>query len=83
MKSGLGLGADLGHDGLHSLLRVAQDEGQHKKRIPLLVTNGFAMGFLVFHPYYANSFEFRDDGEVTVDGNHPLAGKALRRACSE
>lgn len=48
--------------------RVAQDEGQHKKRIPLLVTNGFAMGFLVFHPYYANSFEFTDDGEETADG---------------
>ena len=51
--------------------RVEQQQSQRKKQIPLLVTNGFAMGFLVFHPYYANSFEFRDDGDETVNG-HPL-----------
>ena len=48
--------------------RVEQEQSQRKKQIPLLVTNGFAMGFLVFHPYYANSFEFRDDGDETVNG---------------
>ena len=49
--------------------RVGQQQPQHKKQIPLLVTNGFAMGFLVFHPYYANSFEFRDEGDETVNGH--------------
>ncbi len=48
--------------------RVEQQHAQHKKQISLLVTNGFAMGFLVFHPYYANSFEFREEGNETVNG---------------
>jgi hypothetical protein len=48
--------------------RVEQEQARHKKQVPLLVTNGFAMGFLVFHPYYANSFEFRDDGDETAGG---------------
>lgn len=39
-----------------------------KKNTSLLVTNGFATLFLVFHPYYAQSFQFsRLEGEV-VDG---------------
>jgi len=53
--------------------RVEQLQSQHKKQIPLLVTNGFAMGFLVFHPHYANSFEFRDEGD------EPLNGRVLRK----
>jgi len=48
--------------------RVEQEQAKRKKQIPLLVTNGFAMGFLVFHPYYANSFEFRDEGDETANG---------------
>ena len=48
--------------------RVEQQQAQRKKQVPLLVTNGFAMGFLVFHPYYANSFEFRDDGDEAANG---------------
>ncbi len=48
--------------------RVEQEKAAHKKNLPLLVSNGFAMGFLVFHPYYISSFDFRDDGEDTLDG---------------
>jgi len=48
--------------------RVEQQQAPHKKQISLLVTNGFAMGFLVFHLYYANSFEFRDEGDETANG---------------
>jgi hypothetical protein len=48
--------------------RVEQEPAKRKKQVPLLVTNGFAMGFLVFHPYYANSFEFRDEGDETANG---------------
>ena len=29
-----------------------------KKNMPLLVSNGFATLFLIFHPYYAQSFQF-------------------------
>jgi hypothetical protein len=60
--------------------RVEQEQSQRKKQIPLLVTNGFAMGFLVFHPYYANSFEFRDDGDETVNGRpvHKVHFRHLR-----
>jgi len=29
-----------------------------KKNLPLLVSNGFATLFLIFHPYYAQSFQF-------------------------
>lgn len=43
---------------------------KNKKNLPLLVTNGFATLFLVFHPYYQDSFEFTDEGEEVVMG-HP------------
>lgn len=39
-----------------------------KKNRSMLVSNGFATLFLVFHPLYANSFEFTDRGEEVVDG---------------
>ena len=54
---------------------------RNKKNLPLLVTNGFATLFLVFHPYYQDSFEFTDEGEETVGGRaaakigfHHIAG---------
>lgn len=54
---------------------------RNKKSIPLLVTNGFATLFLVFHPYYQDSFEFTDEGEEIVGGRpaakigfHHIAG---------
>jgi hypothetical protein len=34
----------------------------------MLVSNGFATLFLVFHPYYQNSFQFTDLAPETVDG---------------
>ncbi len=42
--------------------RMAEKQGARKKNIPLLITNGFSMLFLVFHPYYAGSFEFKELG---------------------
>lgn len=39
-----------------------------KKNRSMLVSNGFATLFLVLHPLYANSFEFSESGEETVDG---------------
>lgn len=39
-----------------------------KKNRSMLVSNGFATLFLVFHPLYANGFEFSDVGEEVVNG---------------
>jgi hypothetical protein len=41
---------------------------QDKKNRPLLVSNGFATLFLVFHPYYAQSFKFALLPAETLDG---------------
>ena len=39
-----------------------------KKNRSMLVSNGFATLFLVFHPLYANSFDFGGGGEEMMDG---------------
>ena len=43
------------------------------KNVPLLVSNGFATLFLVFHPYYQGSFQF------TALGDDVIAGRQLMR----
>ena len=49
--------------------RLAVHDGKRdKKNTPLLVSNGFATLFLIFHPYYMNSFKFMLAGEAVVDG---------------
>lgn len=51
--------------------RLPVDEAKpDKKNRSLLVSNGFATLFLVFHPIYANSFEFSEMGEEVVNGHH-------------
>ena len=45
-----------------------QPAKQEKKNTPMLVTNGFATLFLIFHPYYAGSFQFSSLGEETLNG---------------
>jgi hypothetical protein len=44
------------------------DKPAKKLQRPLLVSNGFATLFLVFHPYYAAGFKFSIAGEETVNG---------------
>jgi hypothetical protein len=44
------------------------DKPAKKLQRPLLVSNGFATLFLVFHPYYAAGFKFTDAGEETSNG---------------
>ncbi len=39
-----------------------------KKNTPLLVSNGFATLFLIFHPYYAESFKFAWLGDEVIAG---------------
>src|SRR5208283_404129 len=48
-----------------------------KKNRSMLVSNGFATLFLVFHPFYANSFEFKTIGDEVVNG-HRLTKVAFR-----
>jgi hypothetical protein len=59
-------------DGELSLVesRIAPGDAkqQKKPRAPLLISNGFSTLFLVFHPYYAASFQFARDGEESLNG---------------
>lgn len=50
--------------------RLAIGEGKaDKKNRPLLVSNGFATLFLIFHSYYAESFGFTPDDTEVVNGH--------------
>jgi hypothetical protein len=51
--------------------RLSSKEAKINRRLPIsmLLSNGFATLFLVFHPYYMNGFEFTDAGSDTVDGH--------------
>ena len=40
-----------------------------RKNTSMLLSNGFATLFLVFHPYYAAAFKFTPAGEEVVDGH--------------
>ena len=51
-----------------SRLAVKEQKKEEKKRISMLVSNGFATLFLVFHPYYSSGFEFTQVGEDTING---------------
>lgn len=50
--------------------RIASEDAKQAKkpRSPLLISNGFSTLFLVFHPYYAASFQFAREGEETLGG---------------
>jgi hypothetical protein len=60
-------GGDLSLD--ESRLPLKVSNADQKKDISMLTSNGFATLFLVFHPYYANSFEFTDAGAAVIDGH--------------
>ena len=50
--------------------RIAVGQAKEdKKNRPLLVSNGFATLFLIFHPYYAESFQFSPGETEVVDGH--------------
>ncbi|HZU42756.1 MAG TPA: hypothetical protein VE994_08800 [Terriglobales bacterium] len=48
--------------------RLAEHGGKQVKNLPLLVTNGFATLFLVFHPYYEGSFQFSQQEDDFIGG---------------
>lgn len=58
-------GGELSLDESRLAVRAAKAD---KKNTPMLVSNGFATLFLIFHPYYAGSFRFTRLGDETVDG---------------
>lgn len=43
-------------------------EKEKDQTTPLLVSNGFATLFLIFHPYYAGSFQFIAAGDEFING---------------
>src|SRR5438105_8006239 len=51
-----------------SRLAVHEQNKEQKKGVSMLVSNGYATLFLVFHPYYSSGFAFTDLGEVSVNG---------------
>jgi len=48
---------------------VHEAKKDQKKGVSLLVSNGFATLFLVFHPYYSSGFQFTDLGEDAIGGH--------------
>jgi hypothetical protein len=52
-----------------SRLPIKEAKADQKKKLSMLVSNGFATLFLIFHPYYFNSFEFTDAGTEVIDGH--------------
>lgn len=57
-------GGELGLDESRLAVKEARRD---KKNTPMLVSNGFATLFLVFHPYYVDSFHFALAGDAVVD----------------
>lgn len=58
-------GGELSLDESRLAVREAKRE---KKNVSLLVSNGFATLFLIFHPYYSNGFRFTDLGQEVLGG---------------
>ena len=52
-----------------SRLAVREAKKDQKKNVSMLVSNGFATLFLVFHPYYSSGFQFKDLGEDDLSGH--------------
>ncbi len=52
-----------------SRLPVKEEKKDEKKHVSMLVSNGFATLFLVFHPYYSPGFRFADLGDDPINGH--------------
>lgn len=52
-----------------SRLADAHNDQRNKKNVPLLITNGFSMLMLIFHPYYRSSFEFQAMPDDIIAGH--------------
>jgi hypothetical protein len=52
-----------------SRLPVKEAKVNRGQDISMLLSNGFATLFLLFHPYYINGFDFTDAGNEALDGH--------------
>jgi hypothetical protein len=52
-----------------SRLPVKEEKVNRRMPVSMLLSNGFATLFLVFHPYYMNGFEFTDAGDAMFEGH--------------
>ena len=55
---------------VESRLPVKEAKAERRKVVSMLLSNGFATLFLVFHPYYSSGFEFSDAGSELLDGHN-------------
>ena len=62
------LAQSMGGDLILNESRRPQQQPNHKKNLPLLVTNGFSTLVLVLHPAYQSTFEFAPMEDVVSDG---------------
>ncbi len=61
-------GGELGLDESRLAVHEASVPNRKKGIAPLLISNGFATLFLIFHPYYGGSFRFTSLGAEVLDG---------------
>ncbi len=59
-----------------SRIAVHEAKGNNNKHAPMLLSNGFATLFLIFHPSYSASFRFTYNGQV-LRGGKPFANLAF------
>lgn len=55
--------------------RETKTPGEDKKKLPLLVTDGFSTLLLVFHPFFQDSFEYAPPEPDQLDGHKVLRVK--------
>jgi len=55
--------------------REVKTPGEDKKKLPLLVTDGFSTLLLVFHPFFQDSFEYAPPEPDVLDGRKVLRVK--------
>jgi hypothetical protein len=61
-------GGELNLDESRLEMKGTKDKKAKNQSTPLLISNGFATLFLIFHPYYSGSFQFSSLGDDTIGG---------------
>ncbi len=61
-------GGELNLDESRLQMQDAKEKKARNQSTPLLISNGFATLFLIFHPYHSNGFQFSSLGEDTIGG---------------
>ncbi len=56
----------------HTKLKQTAARTSDARNVPMLISNGFSTLFLIFHPYYRDSFRFEPEPAETVDGETRL-----------